>query len=246
MTTLLRKQDVKHLLTYELSSTLFCLTKDGYLRKSKKSQLATELMKPLKEKYLAEIPPTEEERVTFIDFMGYARKVPVTKLKLKTFHDLVKNLGSTFRPLSATCTSIDIVFDLYKEKSVKSHERHRRSDGKCNVSTPDQSLPVEMKKFWDLSDNKVSFQQIFIKWIKESQIDHSWVFLVGSHCENETMWIGIVNESCYVEQLLQCSHEEANDRIMFHLNHVVKISNFCSAVIASTEAKQPCKNTSSC
>ena len=134
---MLRKHDVKHLLTYELSSTLFCLTKDGYLRKSKKSQLENELMKPLKEKYLAEIPPAEEERVTFIDFMGYARKVPV----------LVKNLGSTFRPLSATCTRMDIVFDLSKEKSVKSYERHRRSNGKCNVSTLDQPLPVEMKKF---------------------------------------------------------------------------------------------------
>ena len=32
-------------------------------------------MKPLKEKYLAEIPPTEKERVIVIDFMGYARKV---------------------------------------------------------------------------------------------------------------------------------------------------------------------------
>ena len=93
------------------------------MRKSKKSQLSTELMKPMREKYLAEIPPTEEERVIVIDFMGYARKVPVTKLKLKTFHDLVKNLGSTFQSLSATCTRIDIVFHLYKEKSIKSPER---------------------------------------------------------------------------------------------------------------------------
>ena len=103
--------------------------------------------------------------------MGYARKVPVTKLKLKTFHDLVKNLGSTSRSLSATCTRIDIVFDLLKEKSIKSHERNRRSDGKgilTNVCTLDQPLLIEMKKFWALSDNKVSFQQILIKWMKES------------------------------------------------------------------------------
>ena len=64
-------------------------------QKSKKSQLATELKKPLKEKYLAEMPPTEEERVIVIDFMGYARKVLVTRLKLKTFYDLVKNMRST-------------------------------------------------------------------------------------------------------------------------------------------------------
>ena len=49
------------------------------------------------------------------------------------------------------------------------------------------------------------------------------------------MCIGIVNGPCYVKQLHQCSHEEADDRIMFHLNHAVKISKFCSVVIASPD-----------
>ena len=85
------------------------------------------------------------------------------------FHDLVKNLVSTFQSLSATCTRIDIAFNFYKVKTIKSNERDRGSDGKCistNVSTLDQLLPVEMKTFWALSDNKASFQQIFIKWMK--------------------------------------------------------------------------------
>ena len=69
----------------------------------------------------------------------------------------------------------------------------------------------------------------------ESQIDDTCVFLVGSHCEDETMCIGTVNGSCYVEQLLQCFHEEADDRIMFHLNHAVKIFKFYSVVIASLD-----------
>ena len=32
-----------------------------------------------------------------------------------------------------------------------------------NVCTLTQPLPIEMKRFWALSDNKVLFQQIFIK-----------------------------------------------------------------------------------
>ena len=54
---------------------------------SQKIKLATEIKKPLKENYLEEIPPIEKERVIVI---------PVTKLKLETFHGLVKNLRSTF------------------------------------------------------------------------------------------------------------------------------------------------------
>ena len=52
-----------------------------------------------KEKSLAEIPPTEEERVIVIDLTGYAWEVAMIKLKLKRFHDLVKNMGSTFQSL---------------------------------------------------------------------------------------------------------------------------------------------------
>ena len=70
--------------------------------------------------------------------------------------------------------------------------------------------------------------------MKESQIDHTFVFIVGSLSEHETMCIGIVNGSCYGERLLQCSHEEADDR-MFHLNHATKISKFCSVAIASLD-----------
>ena len=71
--------------------------------------------------------------------------------------------------------------------------------------------------------------------MKESQIEHTRVFLGGSHSEDETLYIGIVNGSCHVEQLLQFFHEEGDDRIMFYLNHAVKISNFCSVVIASPD-----------
>ena len=91
-----------------------------------------------------------------------------------------------------------------------------------------------MEKFCALFDNDVSLQQIFIKLMKESQTDHTRVFIGVSHSEDETMRIGIVNGSCYVVQLLQSSHEEADDR-MFHLNHADKLSKFCSVAIASPD-----------
>ena len=44
-----------------------------------------------------------------------------------------------------------------------------------------------------------------------------------------------MNHSVSMERLLECSHEEADDRIMFHVNHAVKIGNFCSIAIASPD-----------
>ena len=44
-----------------------------------------------------------------------------------------------------------------------------------------------MEKFCALFDNEVSLQQIFIKLMKESQIDYTRVFIGVSHSEDETM-----------------------------------------------------------
>ena len=60
-----------------------------------------------------------------IDFLSFARKFPIKKLNLKTFSDLVANLCSTFNSHSRDCTRIDIVFDLYKDDSIKAGERSR-------------------------------------------------------------------------------------------------------------------------
>ena len=53
--------------------------------------------------------------------------------------------------------------------------------------------------------------------MKESQINHTCVFCIflgGFHSEDETMCIGIVNGSCYVERLLQCSNDEAGESML--------------------------------
>ena len=104
--------------------------------------------------------------MVIIDFMGYARKVPVKTMKLNTFSDLAENL--TFEGLSRTCSRTEIIFDLYHESSIKGSERSRRSKRPgvyTAVSRLDQPLPVELDKFWSVSSNKVSFQQFFIYWL---------------------------------------------------------------------------------
>ena len=93
--------------------------------------------------------------------------------------------------------------------SIKSHERSRRSEDKgipTTVGRLDQPLPVEMKKFCPLSSNKVSFQQIFIKWVTENQPDSRCIYLGGSHKDDETICVRVENRNCTVERLLHCSH----------------------------------------
>ena len=106
---------------------LFFLTKDGYLWKPRKSDLATELKKLFEGRSPKSLPATLHDRGIIIDFTGYARKVPTNKANLKTFLDSCNPLWWTFMQLSKDSSQIDIIFDLYHDKSIKGTECSRQT-----------------------------------------------------------------------------------------------------------------------
>ena len=152
--------------------------KDGYIRKPNKAELSAELKTFLPGNIPTSLPEQSCLRALIIDFMGYARKVPVKTQNLKTFLDLVKTLWKTFLFISSSYSRLD----LYQNNSIKGSERNRRKGNDAIITfidSLDQPLPNDMKKFWPLSENKVAFQRKFIQWVKEN--DHGkcvfrWVF----------------------------------------------------------------------
>ena len=127
--------DLQVLLQYETTSCSFYLTKDGNLRKSPKSDLATELKRSLAT--IPNVPSSAADSVIIFDFMAFSRKVPMKKVKLQTFEDLFKHLFATFKRLSAGCQRIDILFDTYLD-SV-SNSMNVKEDRK-NINRRKQSL----------------------------------------------------------------------------------------------------------
>ena len=151
----LRGLAVEYLLTQEIVATSYYLTKDGKLRKSPKSQFARELKNLLEEPCPIIVPETSLRTAIVIDFMAYARTVPIKKMNLVCYEDLFVALWKTFSFLSKGCTHIDIVFYLYLRQSIKQGKRNRRSKLELietNISTIKQKLPVEMDKFWSSSN----------------------------------------------------------------------------------------------
>ena len=227
---------IGNLLQHEITSTSFYLTKDGNLRKSPKSELALEV-----KQLLPEIPEvvaaTQDPSVIVFDFMAYSRKVPVKKLNLRTYEDLSKNLWATFQRLSSNSKRIDIVFDIYLDGSIKQQERSRR--GKEHVETTissfNQTLPVEMDKFWGSSSNKMQLQQVFITWLLETYKDSKPLYLGGANKEDITSCFKIVEGIVTMVPILKCCHEEADDRMFFHINHAIRSEGFKTVIIASPD-----------
>ena len=208
------------------------------IRKTNKSEFTNELKAMLTKPIPKHLPTTTDRRAIIIDFMAYARKVPIKKQCLKTYNDFFTSLWSTFASLSETCNRVDIVFDVYNENSVKASERSRRIKKEGNETILSCSIPVDIDRFWPVAKNKVALQQLFTKWTIEKVYREDFgksLFLGGSHKESDAMCYSIINSSVNTERLLECSHEEADDRIFFHVNHAIKVGRNTSVVIASPD-----------
>ena len=108
------------------------------------------------------MPPTDHHRNVIIDFMAYARKLSIKKQNLKTY-DFFISLWSTFSFLFKSRNQLDIVFDVYREKTIKESERRWRTTGEgieTIISGFDQPPPVEIDQFWSVSRNKTALQQL--------------------------------------------------------------------------------------
>lgn len=234
----LRQFNVEELLSYEIGSTSFYLTKDGSLRKSPKSELAREIKKLLDAECSESVPAANLKSMIVIDFMAYARKVPTKKMKLQTYEDFVKVLWKTFSTLSNNCVRTDIIFDLYLQQSIKQDERIRRSKSdpiETKIGSIKQQLPVEMDRFWASSDNKMRFQQAFIKWItSHCQFDVP-VFLGGASAADITSCVQLYGGEVTNVPSLRNDHEEADDRMMYHANQSIKEECFEKVIIASSD-----------
>ena len=105
---------------------------------------------------LSEVSGAEIPSALIINFMKYYRKVPLKKLLLKTYGDLSRHLWGNFQELSPSSVRIDIIFDLYLDRSIQKGERNRRNQD-CVVETTillsKQSLPFAMEMFWGSSSN---------------------------------------------------------------------------------------------
>ena len=89
-----------------------------------------------------------------------------------------------------------------------------------------------MDRFWSSSDNKVKFQQAFIKWMTSNGQSDVPVYLGGANTEDITSCLQVWRGETIRVPSLKNDHEEADDRIFYHLNHSSKDDGFQKVVLA--------------
>ena len=168
--------------------------------------------------------------------MTYCRKVPLKKLFWKTSGDLGRHICSTFQGLSPSSEQISIIFDIYLDRSIRKGKRNRRNRDDVDEATILQLkklLLLKVEKFWGSSRNKMQLGLIFIEWIIKFYKGSRLLLFGGDNKEIITSCVTIANGEVSLQSILKCDHEETDDWLLLHANHVLKINNHKKMIIAS-------------
>ena len=231
---------MKTLFTYEIVNNSYFLMDKGFLTKSNKSDLLGLLR--TRQIPVNEFDFSSQSQIIIIDFMAQARKIEPERKKggIKTFGDAIIYIRNLCWKMAVHSQRIDVIFDLYCEDSIKGLERKRRANNesiRTVISHMDQPLPIpsEFCKFWALNENKVGFQQFFISYVQENYKGIVPLYLGCSNGNDRNGCIKVVNGTSSSTRILKCSFDEADDRLMYHLNHAVKADRFKVAHVMTSD-----------
>jgi hypothetical protein len=116
---------------------------------------------------------------------------------------------------------IDIVFDIYKDISIKNAERSKRATGPVGI-TYKNILPGYQVKNWSkilsVSANKTELVRFLVGQWKQEQYRDKLLNKTLYVTEEETCWKISSSEARVVPEL-RSNHEEADTRMVLHAKH---------------------------
>ena len=222
-----RELDMKSVMCYELGPLPWSLaTPDGFLRKTIKASLANNL-----EKLSLPIEKIDELSACIIDGMSIVQK---TQANHKTFSDLANSLFSKVMHEGANSKHVDVVFDVYRENSIKDIERSKR--GSSDATQFDQILPGHKIQQWGMfvkgSKNKASLIRFLCnEWKNEKyrqKLNGKSLYLAY----DEECW-RVTSQKVEEISVLKSYHEEADTRLLLHALHAS--TEGCSEVLLVCE-----------
>ena len=176
-----------------------------------------------------------DAQMTIVDFMALVRKLPIKKMGIDTFGELAESLCNSILATGSESTRIDIIFDVYQKSSIKQMERAQRSSSEqitITIRSDNQKVPVDLDMFWSSMLNKVRLQEYVFKWMLQNVVSEKEIIFGGVNGgECRKLLAGIESEITE----LSSNQEEADDRIMFHINDVVVKHGVQSVLVDSPD-----------
>ena len=202
-------------------------TPDGLLRKTNKASRASMLQKNVQ---VSEEVPVNSAAV--VDGMSLVQRLKGDQL---TFGDVAITVLSMAMKEGLSCNRIDVVFDTYKELSIKNSERQLRGEesGHQLVNITSTQIVRQWRNFLTRVSNKTSLITFIVKeWRKEAcrqKLEGKLLYAnAGDTCYRITM------EGSEEVPTLKSQQEEADGRLLLHASHAAN-EGFNSVLICSED-----------
>ena len=182
---------------------------DGTLKKTFKSVL---LRKP--QEMGQTVESFQTDYVLIIDGVAAVRQFKVAGLTYKTF---AGQLQRYFIALGKNASTIDVIFDVYHQNSIKDVERNRRCQGELPFN---RIFPNSEIRQWNLllssNTNKNKLIEFIVnEWKNLGRLLGQKVLCVSSGID---VFLVKANETQLIQEL-QGNHQEADTRMLLHVHH---------------------------
>lgn len=119
---------------------------------------------------------------------------------------------------------------MYLETGIKQQERNSR-DRRCpvvgkKIKSIKQNLPLALDKFWVSSSNEMQLRRLFITWLCDIYSKEKSKYLDGRIPDNIISCVKVCEGYTSCQGLFKCFHEEVDDHMLIHVDHVVRVKKF--------------------
>src|SRR6218665_1160002 len=132
-------------------------------------------------------------------------------------------------PYAKTHRRTDIIFDVYKENSLKMYTRLIRGKGSRRKVTSQGKMPKSWPNFLQNEDNKKELYPFLADSLKEAD-PQNLVFV-----SKEDGAIANVDACSHLTMKLSCNHEEADTQLFVHVHHAIKHSAIKTVAVLSND-----------
>ena len=211
-----RKPQMREVLSHPLGPFPWALSSaDGSLRKTNKAALAKELQKSVP---FADVIP--QPSACMIDAMALVQRL---KGDHKTFSAVAKSLLCLVLHEGSNSKRIDVIFDVYKENSIKNAEREKRAAEFGNEFRNIQSehKVQQWRKFLLNAKNKKAFTEFVVKeWRRDKYRTKLTGKVLFVTCESDCY--EITSQAANIVDELNSTQEEADTRLNLHAAHAAR------------------------
>ena len=224
-----RKLNMREVLCHPLGPLPWSLaTPEGHPRKTSKSILGSELAKNVPEAETLPLP-----RACIIDGIAIVNKIQGDK---KTFQEISDSVLALVLKEGKECKRIDVVFDVYRDVSIKNVERSARAKEE-EVPTykhiSQGTKVIQWHSFLKNSSNKTHLISFMVSQWKMERCRKRLIennIVLYATCEEMCFKMTAESVECIDE--LSSSQEEADTRMLLHAMHISRYAYKAIVIIS--------------